>query len=197
MRRERQTIGGLGNKMFLKAYVIGQLLDGNVPDQYLQSSQYWKGHEKQIKEFFSEGIGSNNMIGLHIRRGDYKKADNFHVDLCKTDYYQRAVQLFPNEKFLVFCADRQDAEDDYADSKWTEGFLDTFIPGRYEMHSSRHHDTEDLNDMASCKALIMANSSFSWWAAELNPNNPTIVCPEKWFVDGQQRTEIQDSWIQL
>lgn len=199
MRSVRATIGGLGNLMFLKSFVIAQMLDGKIDDLYLQNRKYWGRYEKEILNFFRENIGHTDKVGLHIRRGDYLKADNFHVDLSRTDYYQKAVLLFPGDKFLVFCKDNQDREQDERDRVWVAEFLNQFLtPDQWELVAFENTEVEDMNLMASCKGLIMANSSFSWWAANLNPHKAKrIVCPRNWFVDGVQRTELLPTWIQL
>lgn len=198
MRKVRQVIGGLGNLMFKQACLIAQSLDGDIPDVYLQGTKYWRGYEKEIREYFSENIGFTDKVALHIRRGDYLKADNFHIDLSKTDYYQRAIQLFPKEKFLVFCKDNQDEKQDKNDRQWCTEFLNGLLdPQQWEFVPFENTEVEDMNLMASCKAIIMANSSFSWWGAFLNPNNPRIVTPKQWFVDTIQRTELLPSWLQI
>ena len=198
MRQLRQSVGGLGNILFKQAFIISQVLEGKIPDVYVQGKKFWAGHEKEIKEYLSEGVGFTDKVAIHIRRGDYLKADNFHVNLWPTGYYQKALQLFPQEtEFIIFCKDRQDEKQDSADRAWcSEAIPGLLGRGRNWSFAPEGTEVDDLNLMASCKGLIMANSSFSWWAAFLG-GKKTVVCPKTWFVDGIQRTELLDSWIQI
>ncbi len=196
MRSVRQDIGGLGNLLFKQAYIIGQMLDGNIPDVYVQGEKFWSKHKEAIREYFRSGISKRDeRVALHIRRGDYLKAEHFHSNLWATDYYKRAVQLFPNEKFLVFCRDRQDSLQDATDFNWCNEHLKS-LEIDFEMAPLNNSEVGDLNDMASCKSLIGANSSFSWWAAYLGEHEK-VVFPKKWFEDGVQRVELLPEWIQI
>lgn len=169
--------------------------DGDIPDVYVQGRKFWEKHADSVKLAFSHGIGYKNAVALHIRRGDYLNAHNFHVDLWKTDYYERAVAMFPDEKFIVFCKDNQSSEQDTKDREWCNENLPHLVGNRWEFAPWENSETDDLNLMASCKHIIMANSSFSWWAAFLNPNpHKAVVCPKNWFVDGNQRTELLPEW---
>ena len=40
---------------------------------------------------------------------------------------------------------------------------------------------QDMSLMSKCKNHIIANSTFSWWGAWLDPNiEKTVICPEIW-----------------
>jgi hypothetical protein len=197
MRQVRQCIGGLGNIMFKQAYVYAQMRRGQIPDVYVQSEKYWKEFADEIKLMFAVDTPPIDKVSIHIRRGDYLATD-FYVDPTKTGYYEKAVKYFPDDKFLVFYKDRQNPDQDEADKEWIKNYLDKIVPGRYEIYSGTGTETDDLNAMASCKHNIGANSSFSWWAAYLNPNPRKIaIFPEQWFADGLQRTEMLDEWIKI
>lgn len=199
MKSTREDIGGLGNLLFKQAYLYGQFFDQKIPDVYVQSSAYWKDYKITIQRLLGTNIGFTNKIALHIRRGDYLKATNFHTDLWETDYYKNAVKHFPNQEFLVFCRDRQGEDEDRFDQEWCIEHLKE-LNIKWEFAPFFTTETEDLNLMASCKGLIGANSSFSWWAAFLNPfKDKVIVCPkaETWFTDGQIRCVPEEEWLQI
>ncbi len=174
--------GRTGNQMFQFAYLYSQVRDGVIPDFYLQGEEYFEKYKDEIKQMFGSGISSIDKVSIHVRRGDYVN-NPFYVDLCETDYYEKAIALFPSSSFLVFSDDIE----------WCKG---RFKGGEFEFFHGT--EIEDLNMMASCKHNIIANSSFSWWGAYLNPNpGKTIIAPEKWYADGQKRTSCPQGWILL
>lgn len=175
--------GGLGNRLFQLAYIYAQARRGVTPDIYLQNEEYFAPYGEEIRHIFKQGVEPIDMVSLHVRRGDYL-GNPFYIDLTNTDYYDRAMEQFPDSKFLVFCADRQPGSDDKSDMEWCkerfQGKQFSFYQGKSEL--------EDFNAMAGCKSHIGANSSFSWWTAYTSGNK--AVFPKEWFTDGKERISI-------
>lgn len=197
MKSIRQTIGGLGNLMFKEAYILNDFYEGKIQDIYLQDFKIFDRHKEQIRHRFRENITDDNRIAIHIRRGDYTN-NPFYIDLTQTDYYQKALDYFPDAKFLVFCRDRQNITTDLEDRKWVMEFMDSFGIN-WDLASYENSETDDLNQMASCQGLIGANSSFSLWAAYLGNPNKKVILPQAWFADGIERVGFTDeqlkNWI--
>jgi len=53
--------------------------------------------------------------------------------------------------------------------------------------------------MSMCNHHIIANSSFSWWGAWLNPDpNKIVIAPSKWFANGPNTEDlIPENWFRL
>lgn len=134
-----------------------------------------------IKE---EILQTKDSCFIHIRRGDYLAAHNWmFVKLGKT-YYQEAIKLIckniKNPTFFIFSNDIQ----------WCKNYLLNLLDYdliknkifRFVDNNSEGNASEELELMRSCQNGIIANSTFSWWAAFLQ-NNPTktIVIPNKWL----------------
>jgi hypothetical protein len=51
--------------------------------------------------------------------------------------------------------------------------------------------------MQKCDHFIIANSTFSWWAAWLNSNpNKRIVAPSNWFIPTKSLIDLYpNDWI--
>lgn len=186
----RTHFGGLGNRLFQLAYIYAQARRGETPDVYLQDQKYFEPYGEELRNILRQGVEPIDMVSLHVRRGDYVGND-FYVDLTETDYYERAIEQFPDEKFLVFCADRQDGSDDTADMEWVK---ERFQGSQFQFYQGRS-EQEDFNAQAGCKGHITANSSFSWWAAYVGGGK--TVTPSKWFSDGQQRISLPEEWIKI
>lgn len=176
-----RVFGRLGNSLFQYAFLYANSRDKNI-DFYYQDPQFFSKYQDEIRQLFGMGIPEQiDMVAIHLRRGDYV-GNAFYVDLSSTDYYEKAMKLFPQEKFLVFSDDIEYAK--------------VYFSGNEFEFSEGKSEVEDMDLMASCKGIITANSSFSWWAAFLG-DNKKVVAPKAWYTDGVERTKCPDSWIRL
>ncbi|HOV15035.1 MAG TPA: alpha-1,2-fucosyltransferase, partial [Spirochaetota bacterium] len=143
----------------------------------------------------SNQIKNSNSVSIHVRRGDYVgniKTLNFH-GVCEIDYYIDAInsikQKVQNPLFFIFSDDIEWCKNNIKDENSI--FIDF-----------ERDDYVDMYLMTVCKHNIIANSSFSYWAAYLNQNfDKIVIAPKKWFKDDNQnkRTEglIPEKWIRI
>lgn len=175
--------GRLGNRMFQGAYLYAQVRKGIIPDIYIQDESYFSEFSDEIKKLYGGYIGPTiPYVSIHVRRGDYV-GNYFYVQLTE-DYYKQAMAVFPNKVFIVFSDDIEwcKKQDTFKDCIFSEG----------------HSELEDMNKMASCEHNIIANSSFSWWAAWLNPNpNKKVLAPKNWFTNSEMKMNLPTSWIKI
>lgn len=175
--------GRLGNRMFQGAYLLAQAKRGEIPDIYVQDPAYFEGCKDEILQFYRQDIPPLvEKTAIHVRRGDYVN-NKFYVDLTETDYYQRAMEQFTIKEFIVF-------SDDLEWCKEQEIFKNCQFFTYYD-------EVKDMNLMAACTGHIIANSSFSWWAAYISPYTEKVIAPKRWYADGVERTKCPPEWVRL
>lgn len=130
----------------------------------------------------------NNSVSLHVRRGDYLK-DPLLGGLCGPDYYQKAIDYINDHiyqpEFFVFSDDIPWCTENL---KLTNS---TFISW-----NKGNSSYIDMQLMSNCKHNIIANSSFSWWAAWLNTNpDKIVIAPKKWVNREKTTMSFPDNWI--
>jgi hypothetical protein len=118
---------------------------------------------------------SRNPVSLHVRRGDCSVAAPDRVEL-PVEYYLSAISIIrerlSDPTFFVF-------SDDFP---WVKKSLPRNIAMIYVEHNDDFSAHEDMRLMASCHHHIIANSTFSWWGAWLNPRTDKIVIgPRQWY----------------
>lgn len=198
MVNRRDLFGGFGNSLFQYAYLYSQFRKGEIPDLYVQDEKYFEPYKEEIKTLYGANIDPIDMVSLHIRRGDYVN-NSFYSSLVDTDYYLKAVEKFPGETFLVFCADRQKGSDDQVDMEWVKAYIQGMFGSearRFQFFQGKD-EIEDFNAQTGCKGHITANSSFSWWSAYVGGGKTVTPSIEKWFSDGAQRISLPDEWIKI
>jgi len=156
---------------------------------YFQSPLYMKGHEDVVRTWFScssqdavdvgarwsaLGLDPDRTVAVHVRLGDYRRqvplGDNPEGGwILPRTYYQEALDLIgPNLNIALF-SDEPDVALEYIDRK-------------VDYIARTRNIKVDFFMMASCKYMIVANSTFSWWAAWLNSLDKNIVVAPKFFL---------------
>jgi Glycosyl transferase family 11 len=131
-----------------------------------------------------------NAVSVHVRRGDYLQLFGENALLPRA-YYDRAASFMTNclgnASFFVFSDDLTFARE------WAQGRARTVVVD----HSDADSAHEDLWLMSLCRHHIIANSSFSWWGAWLNPSkSKLVVAPSNWLGFETRRTAIAPKeWI--
>lgn len=164
---------------------------------YFQSYKYFHNHyavicrmiglEKKKNELlFNLGFTNDflkNSCSMHFRIGDYKNIQHVHP-LATYDYYEKTLSHIqnknPSQSFTIFYfCEEVDIEDVLQIIK---PLSLKFVDYNFERGDNSLEDWEQMLLMSSCHHNIIANSSFSWWAAYLNTWEDKIVCyPSVWF----------------
>ena len=69
--------------------------------------------------------------------------------------------------------------------------------GKEFTFSEGNSEIDDLNMMAGCKGIIIANSSFSWWGAFLGDQNKKVIAPKEWFTDTNMKVNLPKQWQRI
>ena len=124
-----------------------------------------------------EKVKSVNSVAIHVRRTDYVNNPLF-VNLDES-YYSKAIEIIqkftPDAAYFVFSDDID----------WCKGLFGALqLACEFVQCDGENGDLEDFEVMKSCRHQVIANSSFSWWAAYLNENeHKVIVAPKVWYKD--------------
>ena len=177
---------------------------------FWQSENYFKAVRKELLEDFcfqhftlsqrnqklqKKLLTEKNSVAVHIRGGDYTIAGNMSLygNICTTDYYKKAFsyieKIIGNANYYIFTNDR----------KWMKQII-TENNNIIEVIDWNSEDEGwiDMYLMSICKHNIIANSSFSWWAAWLNQNEKKVViAPSKWQNGADIEDIVPEEWVRM
>lgn len=136
----------------------------------------------------------DTAVSLHVRRGDYvtHAGRNRKYGFCPPAYYVRAMTLLAgqvsNPTVFIFSDDVE-----WARSNVPISFRHVFVS------AFAIADYEEMALMSSCRHHIIANSTFSWWGAWLNPRTSRIViAPKVWMASRPDTPDIiPPSWVRI
>ncbi len=145
--------------------------------------------DNQFLDYENYIKSKNNSVAVHIRRGDYINSKNRSVYMTLDKYYSKAI-AYMNEKlenpyYFIF-SETTDIDVDIN----TKNF--EYVNPEFSGYKNRSH----FRFMSLCNHNIIANSTFSWWAAYLNKNtDKLVITPKKWHY--QYNFENIPEWISV
>jgi len=176
---------------------------------YWQSERYFAAQAALVRDDFrfrepardenariAASMAEGTAVSIHVRRGDYvSNAKNASIyAACDLGYYERAIAHVlaraPDARLYVFSDD----------PSWVREALLPRHPAMTLVSHNRGRDSyNDMRLMSMCRHHVIANSSFSWWGAWLNPDPAKIVvAPQGWYADGRDDSGlVPEAWVRL
>lgn len=127
---------------------------------------------------------SKGCVALHIRRGDYitNTYASKHHGVSSLSYYINALNYLSSicefEDIIVFSDEPKWARDNLKYNK------NIYFCDSSNSANSNDYSSIDLYLMSQCHHFIIANSTYSWWAAWLGQHpSKNVVAPSRWNVN--------------
>lgn len=171
--------------------IEGKITKNCILKGFWQSEKYFAHCKDDIRKQFSflpfdekkniaimNKMEKENSVAIHLRKGaDYLQSELMGKGLCGVEYYIKAIEYIKqnvdNPVFYVFTYNPEWVKNnlpkfDYILVDWNE------VAGKKNFR--------DMQLMSCAKHNIIANSTYSWWGAWLNPNpNKIVIGPTKFF----------------
>lgn len=165
--------------------VMNGIKKNTVLDGYFQSLSFFKNSENEIKNQirikekyiseFDDKFGTfytkNKILSIHCRLGDYVSWGNESLGgknlVLPITYYKNALKKIKDihsYKIYIITDDKTIARDRFS-------FLENI-----EVYSE--NEIIDFQLLKNSSAIIISNSTFSWWAAYLSTTAKFILAPE-------------------
>ena len=162
---------------------------------YFQSEKFFIEHEEKIHNLFAPrqfdidhinttygNLLKHPCISIHIRRGDYENLEHNHP-ILPLSYYSKAIDTLPSCEYILVFSD---------DMAWCKQNLKD-LPYSNKLKFVQDDDFIELYLMSMCTYNIIANSTFSWWAAWLNKaEDKQVIAPSVWFGPNLSHVDTKD-----
>ena len=177
---------------------------------YYQSEKFFKEHYEAICGIIGIEEERNSIaykysrdyskyVSMHFRLGDYLQLPDYYI-ILDFEYYRKSLEEILSRDseiytVLYFCEESEEIE-------IIQQLSNAFPSILFERETKTDVDWEQLFIMSLCKHNIIANSTFSWWAAYFNKNPSKIVCaPERWYASKLEHISIDElvpnEWIRI
>lgn len=177
---------------------------------FFQNLRYFEAASREIRKEFGQyrfpltvesqrvlaKIEATESVALSFRRTDYIKSvglSNEFINLSES-YYSEALQTIASRlsnPFLFIFSD---------DISWCKANLKFPYPTIFVgPECTGYKASDNLRLMASCKHIIISNSTFAWWGAWLKSTPGLVVAPRKWMhgEKGDASGLLPESWAKI
>ena len=151
-------------------------------DGYFQDTRYFEDYIDDIKQLFKCEVNIHknilnkypdicNYVGIHIRRGDYLLPQNKNIFyIPEIEWYEYMYKLYFYQFTPIIFSD---------DIEWCKNNVHI----NNAIFSEFDDEILDFYALSLCKHHICSNSTFSWWACYLTPeqNESINFFPVHWF----------------
>lgn len=171
-------------------------LDHLTLDGYFQSEKYFADAKPEVAAALGFEYSPQSFVAMHVRRGDYLQfPDQFPV--LPMEYYHTAIMECASRghgNFIIFSDDIYWCRSHFSGHYWDD---------LYFAFSSETDPLIDLKNMFCAKAFIIANSSYSLFAASLRDDEPLVIAPaeHRWYGPRNAHLDTKDlmheRWIKI
>ncbi len=170
-----------------ECYVLPRL--EKLPTELAFDRNYSARNAELVKE-----ISESTSVSIHVRRGDYITTYAGQFKTLGRDYYEQGAKLIAEEvgnqtcKFFIFSDDSEFVKQEF-------GWLENKV---IVDHNTGDDSFRDMQLMSLCKHNIIANSTFSAWAAMLNQNEGHItVYPAAYLSEEDTEEKSLRGWRRI
>jgi hypothetical protein len=122
-------------------------------------------------------LDSPTSVAVHVRRRDY--LDHPALQVCDRNYYKKSIQQMRERltasRYFIFSDDPEWCRAEFQDEDHT--VVDSGVAAENPLH--------DLYLMSLASHHIIANSTYSWWAAWLGEKTgQQVIMPARWHAGG-------------
>ena len=178
----RETEFSLSDKTLIRGFFQSEVFFINARDEIKSLFAIKPPFIQSFFEILKQFPPDSAIVTVHIRRTDYIGLDM----ALPLDYYKTAItKVALKNAYFVFISD----DPEFVRVNFTE------IEPKY---ISNHSEIIDFQFLTHSSCCILSNSSFSWWGAYLNKNNPTVLAPKHWTGFRKKKEEpvgiIMSNW---
>lgn len=167
----------LGNYRYVEGYFQSYLYVDSALKRNIDLRKIELVTESSWFKLMKALLVETNPIVVHVRRGDYSNLKNT-FGILSDEYYFNAIQELAqrneiNQPIWIFSDEPHIVRESMPKMMSLNPLL---VEAPISVSPA-----ESLILMSYANVLVIANSTFSWWAAWLNQGNKLVIAPDKWF----------------